>query len=146
LAKLTIYVPDEIAEAVRQAGDINVSAVCQRALAEEVRQRGAEMGEVTTLLARVRQDVAKLQKEWPRIEEAARHLPTKEERERLLRDLSKAARHLPTKKERDELLRQLSHMTRALPTKEQLSNLPTAKQIRDAARRRNVKPPDGDDS
>jgi hypothetical protein len=38
--RMNIYVPDDLAEQVKQIGDINVSAVCQAALREEVARLG----------------------------------------------------------------------------------------------------------
>ncbi|MGE0878647.1 MAG: antitoxin [Acidimicrobiia bacterium] len=35
MARISVYLPDQLAERVRNAPDLNVSAVCQRALTKE---------------------------------------------------------------------------------------------------------------
>jgi hypothetical protein len=59
MPKLTIYVPDPLAAALREA-TMNVSAVCQRALLDELggqTERADDQPDLLFLLARIEQDV-----------------------------------------------------------------------------------------
>jgi len=44
--RINIYLPDDLADQVRQLTDVNVSAVCQQALKNEIARTGADVTKV----------------------------------------------------------------------------------------------------
>ena len=94
MARLTIYVPDELAEEVRQTDALNVSQVCQRALEAEVRKRseGEAVGAFPGLFTGIEREFAKFQRELPKLQEAIqRALPSPEQVELLTTAVHDAA-------------------------------------------------------
>ena len=53
MPKVNVYLPDDLAEAVRRTG-VPVSSVCQRALEEAVRQSGGPVGDMSRFTDRAR--------------------------------------------------------------------------------------------
>jgi ATP-dependent Clp protease ATP-binding subunit ClpA len=75
MPKINVYLPDDLAAAVRQSG-ISVSPVCQRALAEEVRLVGvirSTVAELRTIPFDVKQSSSSSERVWDHMTERLRN-------------------------------------------------------------------------